>query len=80
MRRQVEPATANGPRCCRRSLKSTLCVPPRHGAMRLVSFITQVSVIDQILAHRRTRAATAAHADERSHPSTSQFASVPGLL
>jgi len=48
--------------------------------MRLVSFITQVSVIDQILAHRRTRAATAAHADERSHPSTSQFASVPGLL
>lgn len=28
-----------------------------HGAMRLVTFITQASVIDQILTHLRTRAA-----------------------
>ena len=34
-------------------------VPGRHGAMRIVAFITQRSVIDQILAPLRTRAATA---------------------
>jgi len=42
-----------------------------HGAMRIVAVITQASVIDQILAHRRTRdATTAAHAAARSPPST----------
>ncbi len=34
--------------------------------MRVVACITQTSVIDQILAHRRTRAARAAHAGPRS--------------
>jgi len=47
-----------------------LACPACHGAMRIVAFITQPSVIDQILAHLRTRAATAAHADARSPPST----------
>lgn len=41
-----------------------------HGAMRIVAFITQPSVIDQILAHLRTRATIAAHAVARSPPST----------
>ena len=44
--------------------------PTCHGAMRLVAFITQASVIDQILAHFRTRAAPAASAAARSPPST----------
>ena len=44
--------------------------PTCHGAMRLVAFITQPSVIDQILAHLRARAAHAAHASARSPPST----------
>jgi hypothetical protein len=47
-----------------------LACPTCHGAMRLVAFITQPSVIDQILAHLRTRAATAAHGGARSPPST----------
>jgi len=47
-----------------------LACPACHGAMRIVAFITQPSVIDQILAHLRPRAATAAHADARSPPST----------
>jgi hypothetical protein len=37
--------------------------------MRLVAFITQTSVIDQILTHRRTRASREAHAGPRSPPS-----------
>jgi hypothetical protein len=38
--------------------------------MRVVAFITQVSVIDRILAHLRTRAAREAHGGPRSPPST----------
>ena len=38
--------------------------------MRIVASITQPSVIDQILAHLRARAATAAHGGARSPPST----------
>ena len=37
-----------------------LACPSSHGAMRIVAFSTQGSVIDQILAHLRARAATAA--------------------
>ena len=47
-----------------------LACPSCHGVMRLVACSTQRSVIDQILAHLRTRAATAAHAAARSPPST----------
>jgi len=47
-----------------------LACPSCHGVMRLVACITQRSVIDQILAHLRARAATAAHAAARSPPST----------
>jgi hypothetical protein len=47
-----------------------LVCPSCHGAMRLVAFITQASVIDQILAHLRTRGAREAHAGPRSPPST----------
>jgi len=47
-----------------------LACPACHGVMRIVAFITQPSVIDQILSHLRARAATAAHADARSPPST----------
>jgi hypothetical protein len=43
-----------------------LACPTCHGAMRLVAFITQASVIDQILTHLRTRAAREAHAGPRS--------------
>ena len=39
-----------------------LACPTGHGTMRVVAFITQASVIDQILTHFRTRAATAASA------------------
>ncbi len=46
-----------------------LACPTCRSAMRLVAFITQVSVIDQILTHLRARAAPAAHA-ARSPPST----------
>lgn len=35
-----------------------LACPSCHGVMRLVAFITQVSVINQVLAHLRPRAAT----------------------
>ncbi len=38
--------------------------------MRLVAFITQTSVIDQILTYLRTRAAHATHAGARSPPAT----------
>jgi hypothetical protein len=47
-----------------------LACPSCHGAMRIVACITQASVIDQILAHLRTRAAREAHAGARSPPST----------
>jgi hypothetical protein len=47
-----------------------LACPTCHGPMRVVAFITQVSVIDRILAHLRTRAARVAHAGARSPPST----------
>ena len=43
-----------------------LACPSCHGAMRLVAFITQTSVIDQILTHLRTRAARDSHAGPRS--------------
>jgi hypothetical protein len=43
-----------------------LACPTCHGPMRLVTFITQASVIDQILAHLRTRAAREAHAGPRT--------------
>jgi hypothetical protein len=45
-----------------------LACPTCHGPMRLVAFITQTSVIDQILTHRRTRAASTAHVGARSPP------------
>ena len=47
-----------------------LACPTCHGVMRLVACITPRSVIDQILAHLRTRATTAAYADARNPPST----------
>jgi len=48
-----------------------LACPTCRGVMRIIAIITQASVIDEILAHRRTRAATAAHAAAaRSPPST----------
>ena len=47
-----------------------LACPSCHGAMRIVAFITQRSVIDQILTHLRTRASREAHAGPRSPPST----------
>ena len=47
-----------------------LACPACHGVMRIVAFITQASVIDQILTHLRTRAAHAAHTGARSPPST----------
>jgi len=43
--------------------------PTCHGVMRLVACITPRSMIDEILAHLRTRATTA-HAAARSPPST----------
>jgi hypothetical protein len=47
-----------------------LACPACQGAMRIVAFITQSSVIDQILAHLRTRAARESHTEPRSPPST----------
>jgi len=44
----------------------SLACPTGRGAMRLVAFVTQVSVIDQILLHLRTRATREAHAGPRS--------------
>jgi len=52
-----------------------LACPSCHGAMRIVAFITQASVIDQILTHLRTRAAPAASVAARSPPSTRASAS-----
>ncbi len=45
-----------------------LVCPSCHVAMRVVAFITQASVIDQILTYLRTRAAPAASAAARSPP------------
>jgi len=42
--------------------------PTCHGVMRVVACITPRSVIDRILSHRRTRAATAANAAARRPP------------
>lgn len=47
-----------------------LACPTCHGPMRIVAFITQTSVIDQILTHLRPRAARESHAGPRSPPST----------
>jgi hypothetical protein len=47
-----------------------LACPTGHGMMRIVAFITQSSVIDQILTHLRTRVAHPTHAGARSPPST----------
>ena len=47
-----------------------LAYPTCRGPMRIIAFMTQASVIDQILAHLRARAATAAHDAARSPPST----------
>jgi len=44
-----------------------LACPSCHGAMRIVAFITQTSVIDQILTHLRARPAPAAHAGAPPH-------------
>ena len=52
-----------------------LACPTCHGPMRVVACMTQASVIDQILAHRRIRAAREAHARPRSPPSTRASAS-----
>jgi hypothetical protein len=52
-----------------------LTCPSCHGMMRVVTFITQASVIDQILTHLRTRAASTASAAARSPPSTRASAS-----
>jgi hypothetical protein len=46
-----------------------LACPTCQGAMRIVAFITQRSVIDQILTHLRTRATREAHAGARHAPS-----------
>jgi len=47
-----------------------LACPTCHGTMRIIAFITQASVIDQILAHLRARAAREPPAGPRSPPST----------
>jgi len=47
-----------------------LVCPTCHGTMRIVAFITEASVIDQILSHLRTRATREAHAGPRTPPST----------
>jgi hypothetical protein len=47
-----------------------LTCPTCRGAMRVVAFITQSSVIDQIRTHLRTRAVPAPHPGARSPPST----------
>ncbi len=59
----------------------SLACPTCRGPMRIIACITQASVIDQILAHLRSRAAHAAHAAHaaaRSPPST-RGPSGPGL-
>jgi len=53
-----------------------LACPTCHGVMRIVTFITQPSVIDQIVTYLRA-CATTAHAGARSLP-TIRAASAPG--
>ncbi len=45
-----------------------LACPTCRGPMRIIAFITHASVIHQILAHHRSRAAHAAYAGARSGP------------
>ncbi len=45
-------------------------MPTCHGPMRIVAFISQASVIDQILTHLRPHASREAHAEPRSPPSS----------
>ena len=45
-----------------------LACPSGHGAMRIVAFITQPSVIDQLLTHRRARAAPVSEAGHAAAP------------
>ena len=47
-----------------------LACPTCRGPRRIIAFITQPSVIDQILTHLRTRASAAAPGGARSPPST----------
>jgi len=47
-----------------------LACPACHCAMQIVACITHLSVIDQILARRRARAATAEEGGARSPPAT----------
>ncbi len=55
-----------------------LACPTCHGAMRIVAFITQLSVIYEILTHLRTRASPAAPGGAGSPPST-RGPSGPGI-
>jgi hypothetical protein len=55
-----------------------LACPTCHGTMRIVAFITQASVIDQILTHLRTRVAAEDRTGARSPPSTRLPAAVTG--
>ena len=63
----ISPTAALLPQICE---VDPLACPSGHGVMRLVAFITQSSVIDQILTYLRTRASTAAPRAARSPPST----------
>jgi len=54
-----------------------LACPTCHGTMRIVAFITQASVIDQILTHLRTRVAAEDRTGARSPPST-RLPAAPG--
>ena len=47
-----------------------LACPACHGTRQIVAFMTQPSVIDQILTHLRTRATTGAHAAAWRPPSS----------
>jgi hypothetical protein len=54
-----------------------LACPTCHGVMRLVTCITQPSVIDQILTHLRTRATTATHGAAAGTPALAGAAFAP---
>ena len=56
-----------------------LACPACHGAMRVVAFMSQASVIDQILTHLRPRASRVAPTGARSPPST-RAPSAPGTM
>jgi len=49
-----------------------LACPSCHGAMRLVAFLTQTPVIDQILTHLQTRTAREAHERVGGHAAARQ--------